>query len=314
MPSTFPASPTQSTGPASFYATGISLEGTTRGTRFQFTNPTTAASAFTDIYVYTHAGAAGDHFIVAIYDDSAGYPNHRLWYSGSTGSASTTWNHVAEASGTVDNSWDGSYVHNSYYWIIIQWDNVVAGASYAVGSANTGIYLAQTYGTLLSTWSGGTLSTENWSIYCTYSETPPGPANITDSVIGLDVVTIFDLGLPLRFGPLELPHALTDQREDSWVQIEHDVPGRNVAYRAAKRSNGRTFTMSGEIRATSIQDVLQQIEFMRRLSDGVVRELYLGDSATYAMLGDVDYKLDFTGLWPKRIPYQLTFLECEAPT
>lgn len=97
-------------------------------------------------------------------------PYQRLWYSPSTSSASSTWNHLTEASGTRDNSWDGSLITAAYYWFMWQWDNVDPGPSYAAGSANTGIYKAQAYGTLDSTWSGGTLSAENWSGYLTYFE------------------------------------------------------------------------------------------------------------------------------------------------
>jgi len=97
-----------------------------------------------------------------------GEPYQRLWYSASTGSASSTWNTVNYASGTTDNSWAGALTQNAYYWFMWQWDNPDSGPSYAAGSANTGIYKVQTYGTLDSTWSGGTLSTENWSVYLTY--------------------------------------------------------------------------------------------------------------------------------------------------
>lgn len=95
-------------------------------------------------------------------------PYQRLWYSNSTGSASSTWNVVNYSSGTTDNGWAGALTQNAYYWFMWQWDNIDSGPSYAAGGANTGIYLAQTYGTLDSAWSGGTLSTENWSLYVTY--------------------------------------------------------------------------------------------------------------------------------------------------
>ena len=112
----------------------------------------------------------------------------RLWYSASTGSASTTWNTVTYASGTTDNSWAGALTQNAYYWFMWQWDNTDSGPSYAVGGANTGIYLAQAYGTLLSTWSGGTLSTENWSMYLTYSATTNYSRSLSDAWTGTSSV------------------------------------------------------------------------------------------------------------------------------
>ena len=57
-------------------------------------------------------------------------PYQRLWYSPSTSSASSTWNHLTEASGTRDNSWDGSLITAAYYWFMWQWDNVDPGPSY----------------------------------------------------------------------------------------------------------------------------------------------------------------------------------------
>lgn len=165
----------------SVYAVGTI--GLTKGIRVQFP---AAGGTVTDFYFYTHVGAAGDHFTLSLYDDSGGYPNHRLWYSASTGSASTTWNHLTLAQGTLDNSWSGSLLQNAYYWFMWQWDSGDSGPSYALGSANTGIFKAQAYGTLDSTWSGGTLSTENWSAYLTYSSSISVSAS--DAGSGADVL------------------------------------------------------------------------------------------------------------------------------
>jgi hypothetical protein len=96
-------------------------------------------------------------------------PYQRLWYSSSTGSVSSTWNVVTYASGTTDNGWAGTVTAGQLYWFMWQWDNVASGPSYAAGATNTGIFKAQTYGTLDSTWSGGALSAENWSMYLTFS-------------------------------------------------------------------------------------------------------------------------------------------------
>jgi hypothetical protein len=147
------------------YASYIQIEGYTHATRVQFTGSTGAVVQ--NFYFYTHVGSASDHFKLAFYDDNNGNPNHRLWYSPSEGSASTTWNVVAESAGTTDNSWDGTLTHNSYYWYMFQWDNTDNGPSLAPDA--TGILAAQTYGSLNSEWAGGTLTTENWSMYLTYT-------------------------------------------------------------------------------------------------------------------------------------------------
>ena len=166
------------------------ISGYTRGTRVQYTGATTGNGAVSSFSFYTHTGSASDHFTLAFYDDSAGSPNHRLWYSASTGSASTTWNNVTYASGTADNGWAGALTQNAYYWFMWQWDNTDSGPSYAVGGANTGIYKAQTYGTLDSTWSGGTLSTENWSMFATYN-TPPTFTSISSPTVTYPTATSF---------------------------------------------------------------------------------------------------------------------------
>ena len=174
----------------SLYLTYVQIEGYTKGTLVQYTGATTADGAVSSFKFYTHTGAASDKFVMAFYNDSAGSPNQRLWYSSisGTGSASTTWNTVTYASGTTDNSWAGALTQNAYYWFMWQWDNTDSGPSYAAGSANTGIYLAQAYGTLLSTWSGGTLSTENWSMYLTYSTTQDYPKSVADTLGAVDAL------------------------------------------------------------------------------------------------------------------------------
>ena len=55
------------------------------------------------------------------------------------------------------------------YWLAWQWNSANAGPSYTLGSANSGDYLAQAYGAFPASWTGGTLSTENWSLYATYA-------------------------------------------------------------------------------------------------------------------------------------------------
>jgi endoglucanase len=146
------------------YASYVQIEGYTQGTRVQFTGATGALVQ--RFYFYTAVGSSSDHFTLAFYDDNNGRPNHRLWYSPSEGSASATWNVVAESAGTTDNSWDGTLTSGDYYWYMFQWDNPDNGPSFAPEA--TGILAAQTYSSLNSTWVGGTLKMNNWSIYLTF--------------------------------------------------------------------------------------------------------------------------------------------------
>ena len=117
----------------------------------------------------------------------------------------------------------------------------------------------------------------------------------------------------ISFGSWLPPYPLIDQRADSHILVDLNVPYRNVGYRSAKRTNGRTVTLSGEIRVANIADIQTQIAMMRRLADGTIRSLTLEDGTTmYAILTDVNYTLDTT-LWPSQVPYSVTFLETESP-
>ena len=147
---------------------GASTEkGFTKGTRVQYTDVTGGAVSSFSFYVSTYT--SGDMIVLALYDDSGGSPNHRLWYTSGTDPSGTGWYTVNESSGSTDNNWGGTLTNNAYYWFMWQVNSDDAIPSYAAGAANTGVYLAQSFGTLLSTFSGGTLTTENWSMYLTYS-------------------------------------------------------------------------------------------------------------------------------------------------
>jgi hypothetical protein len=237
----------------------------------------------TSLTFYTHASGNAR---LAIYNDSSG-PNTKLWESGSVACSAASWNSPNISDGTPTTL---SLVAGTY-WLGWQWDSVNAGPSYTAGSAGGGNYIAQAYGAFPTTWTGGTSTAEKWSEYATYTAIPPPPP-----------------------GPFPtLPPIMNIQNADSRVLIEHDVPGRNVAYRSARKTNGRTVTVTCELRPTSIGDALLQIETWRRFSDGLVRSVTFNETTMYAMLGDVEYVLE-VGLWPSRIPLMLTFLECEAPT
>jgi hypothetical protein len=201
------------------YASYIQIEGYTQGTRVQFTGSTGAVVQ--NFYFYTHVGSASDHFKLAFYDDNNGNPNHRLWYSPSEGSASTAWNVVAESAGTTDNSWDGTLTNGVYYWYMFQWDNTDNGPSLAPDA--TGILAAQSYSSLNSTWVGGTFTSENWSMYLTYTAGSTTTTITSTSIVGtataVGVIPRFPiesilLGIVLGLLALILVHRGLSRRDD----------------------------------------------------------------------------------------------------
>jgi hypothetical protein len=154
-----------------FYVIGnyVQAGGYVIGSRVQYTGPT--GGAVSSFSFYTATGESSDHFSLGFYNDSSGNPDKVLWYSASTGSASSKWNSVMKMSGTTANGWAGTLVQNNYYWLMWEWDNVAAGPTLVSGEANSGIYLVQTYGSFPSPWSGGTKTPVGWSYYVTYSTT-----------------------------------------------------------------------------------------------------------------------------------------------
>ena len=159
----------------------VNVEGYTEGTRAQFTGTTGALSSFS---FYTSTCNGGDKFVLALYSDSSGNPGSEYWNSSTSGTTCTanSWNTVNESSGTVDNSWNDTLTNGSYYWLMWQWNSADPGPNYVSGGAsNSGIYLAQSFGNLSSTWSGGTLTTWNWSEYATGSFSGPPPSDFTIS-------------------------------------------------------------------------------------------------------------------------------------
>jgi hypothetical protein len=151
--------------------------GQTIGTQVQYSG-TTCTSCVSSFSFYVTNYSSGDLVVLAFYSDVLGSPSLELWNSATAGTdcGATGWCTITEASGTDDNAWANALVNGSYYWFM--WQVSTNGSSsvaysampsYAAGSANTGIYLFQAFGTLLSTWSGGTLSTENYSEYATYA-------------------------------------------------------------------------------------------------------------------------------------------------
>ncbi|MGA3060664.1 MAG: hypothetical protein ABSD92_09880 [Candidatus Bathyarchaeia archaeon] len=159
LPSSWPSSGSShdTNGPVSMYFTGAQIEGYAQATKATLSDNNAQINSMN-----FYASAAGS-FRLAIYSDSSG-PSSKLWESAST-TATVGWNTVNIASGTPTSL----TLQSGTYWLVWQWNSATPGPSYTVGSSGTGNYIAQTYGTFPSSWSGGTSSSEEWSIYASYS-------------------------------------------------------------------------------------------------------------------------------------------------
>ncbi len=118
----------------------------------------------------------------------------------------------------------------------------------------------------------------------------------------------------VKFGDYPLPAALQGEIQTSRVEIERNVPYRAVAYRSDQTTRGRTFTLSGEIRCTTISDAAFRIELLRRLADGETRLLDIEDNGTppfnaimISPLYDLGVENWFEGKY--HVAYSVTFLE-----
>jgi hypothetical protein len=141
------------------YFVGVPVEGNAKA--IKATLPFNATINSMSFYSF----ATGD-FTLAIYNDNGGVPNALQWTSPSTAVSTTTaWNTVPISGGTPATL----NLNAGTYWLVWQWDNTNFGPAYLPGGSNTGDYIALTYGAFPPTWSGGTLTTENWSIYASYN-------------------------------------------------------------------------------------------------------------------------------------------------
>jgi len=140
----------------SFYATYVQIEGYAKCTKV-----TGAAGTADSVSFYAHNAG---NFRLAIYSDSSG-PSSKLWESGSTAvSGAPSWQTVSISAGTPTSLTTSAVT----YWLCWQVDTANSLPSYTSGSANTGSYISQAYGSFPSTWTGGTLTSEDWSEYVIY--------------------------------------------------------------------------------------------------------------------------------------------------
>jgi hypothetical protein len=149
------------------YFVGVSIQGYAKATKA--TLPVNGT--FSSVSFYTHA--AGNARL-SVYNDASGAPSSKQWESGDI-----TINATGQPKWTTVNINSGSpaslNLSSGTYWLTWQWNTASNGPSYTLGGAGTGNYLIQSYGGFPATWTGGTASTENWSIYATYCATPAAP-------------------------------------------------------------------------------------------------------------------------------------------
>ena len=116
------------------------------------------------------------------------------------------------------------------------------------------------------------------------------------------------------FGPISLQHVLDITIEKARSEIYRPIPLRAVNYRVDHADLGRAVKVAGEIRATTIPDATLALELLRRLRDGVTRNLDLEDGTTAAFTakaGNLTSSISADGFFSGKyfVSYALEFLE-----
>ena len=149
------------TNPWAMFYTG-SQKGFVKGTKVTLSE----TASINDVRFYSHA-AMGD-VRLALYDNAS--PKNLLWQSGSiTNTAAGTWLTVPVTNGAPSSL----TLATGTYWLAWQVDTTADVPSYAAGSSGDGFTLAQTYGNFPATLGAEQSSSEQWSLYFTYSVVPP---------------------------------------------------------------------------------------------------------------------------------------------
>lgn len=149
---------------------GVQIEGYAKATKALLGVNT----AFSALNFYTHAAG---NVRLAIYSDngSGTAPGAKQWESAditinATGQPKLTTVNISSGTPSILSLAAGTY------WLVWQWSTVTSGPSYAAGAANTGNFIIQNYGVFPTSWSGGTSSTENWTMYATFCTQPSASA------------------------------------------------------------------------------------------------------------------------------------------
>jgi hypothetical protein len=145
---------------------GVTIQGYAKATKATLATNT----AFSSVNFYTHA--AGNARLAIYSDNGSGTaPSARLWESGDipisgSGQPKVTTVNISSGTPSILSLAAGTY------WLAWQWNIITLGPSYTAGAANTGSFIVQSYGAFPASWSGGTASADNWTIYAAFC-TPP---------------------------------------------------------------------------------------------------------------------------------------------
>ncbi len=179
LPATWPSGSNNTTnGPISMYFVGVPIEGYAKATKAVLSS----TGVFSSVSYYTHA--AGNVRLAIYSDNGTGTaPSTKQWES-----ADITINGTGQPKLTTVNISTGTptslTLNSGTYWLAWQWNTVTTGPSYRTGgAANSGNAIIQSYAAFPTSWTGGTASTENWTMYATYCAQPTasvtGQTNIT---------------------------------------------------------------------------------------------------------------------------------------
>ena len=167
---TCPSMTSETQGQYSFYATSVKVKGYAKATKVTLSD---SNSTINSVEFYSHATG---NFRLGIYSDSGSAPGTLQWESGSVAATASAWNAVNISSGTPTSL----KLNSGTYWLVWQWDSANSGPSYTAGSSGDGNYITQAYGSFPSSWSGGTSSSEKYSVYVNYNT----PGTVADAGAG----------------------------------------------------------------------------------------------------------------------------------
>ena len=213
----------------------------------------------TSMSVYSHAAG---NMRLSISTDSSG-PATKLCETADTAVTASAWTSPSiSGCGTLSS---GSY------WLGLQWNPgtaYAAGPSYTAGSANTGYRLYMAYGAFPSSGAGGTLTSENYSIYATY--TAANPLSVASTVSDIFVVN-----------------------HDNFVNVTvADTIGRadakNVTIQGSTNGGAQTFTLMWNQVTNSWTEVSDPSNIITINAAGSL------NSTTNANTWVVDFKFKFT--------------------
>jgi hypothetical protein len=141
------------------YISGVQIEGYAKATQV------TLSAGNVSINSVSFYSAAAGNVSLAIYSNVSSAPSALLWQSSSTACTASAWNTINISTGTPTNL----SLNSGTYWLVWEWNSPNSGPSYSAGSTGTGNYIVATYGSFPTSWPSGISTSENWSIYVSYT-------------------------------------------------------------------------------------------------------------------------------------------------